>query len=300
MCTDELVSVVITTYKRPSDILMRAVNSVLMQTYPHLECIVVNDAPEEHALAAEIRKALQDIEDARVRYIEHERNLGSNTARNTGIAAAGGSFIAFLDDDDAWALDKLERQLEAFASHPDAALVYGSIDMVKNGKTKHYGLQHPGVLPLPLLLEHNVIGSTSFPLMKTSVLKEVGSFDPEQKSSQDYELWLRIVEKYPAIGIEDCMGTRYYSDDSVFHAAEKGIAGDRRIQCKHQELFRAYPRAHGNHLLGTYLYFLRKRKYRIAFRYKLEAWKVDPTNPENWLPVQVVKLFWSKRFSRRR
>lgn len=296
MQTNELVSVIITTYKRPVEILSRAAESVLTQTWKDLELILVNDWPEDPALAAEIRSMVDALGDGRVRLIEHARNLGSNAARNTGLAAAQGEYVAFLDDDDTWTPEKLERQLEAFRRFPEAAMVYGSFDNEERDGSVRRVKARPGPLALERLLQSNVVGPTSFPLMKTAVLRELGSFDPEQKSSQDFELWLRILRAHPVIGIEDCMGKRYYSADSVFHRSnERFYASDRRILKKYRDCYRACPRVHGNHLLNMFLFALRSRDYGDALRYKLEAWRADPTNPNNLIPI----LFWHKLRARR-
>lgn len=286
MDSKELVSVIITTYKRPVEILSRAVESVLTQSWKDLELILVNDWPEDPALAARIRSMVEALGDGRVRLIEHARNLGSNAARNTGLAAAKGEYVAFLDDDDTWTPEKLARQLEAFRRFPEAAMVYGSFDNEERDGSVRRVRARPGPLPLERLLQSNVIGPTSFPLMKTAVLRELGSFDPEQKSSQDFELWLRFLTSFPVVGIEDCVGRRYYSADSVFHRSnERFYAGDRRILDKYRDSYRAYPRVHSNHLLNMFLYALRSRDYGVALRYKLDAWRAEPGNPNNLLPV---------------
>ena len=296
MQTTELVSVIITTYKRPVGILSRAVKSVVAQTWPDWECLIVNDWPEDRELASQIRSMADALGDERVRLVEHAHNLGSNAARNTGLAAARGEFVAFLDDDDTWYPQKLERQIDAFHRVPEAALVYGSYDnLERDGLTTHV-IAQPGKLELPRLLESNVIGPTSFPLMRTAVLRELGSFDPEQKSCQDYELWLRFACACPVIGIEDSMGLRYYSADSVFHRSNEAFyAADRRIRRKYGQLYRACPRVHGNSILNMFLFALRSRDYGVALRYKLEAWRADPTNPNNLIPV----LLWHKLRARR-
>ena len=100
---DELVTVVITTYKRPPEIVNRAIQSVLMQTYPHIELIVVDDSPADYELREETARLVTGI-GGNTRYIQHEKNLGACAARNTGLKHANGVYIAFLDDDDEWLL----------------------------------------------------------------------------------------------------------------------------------------------------------------------------------------------------
>jgi glycosyltransferase involved in cell wall biosynthesis len=102
---NQLVSVIIPTYNR-GDLIGRAIASVIAQTYQNLEIIVVDDASTE-----DIAQEIAHIDDPRLRYIHHETNLGGSAARNTGIKAAQGEFVAFLDSDDVWLPHKLQRQL---------------------------------------------------------------------------------------------------------------------------------------------------------------------------------------------
>lgn len=101
------VTVVIPTYNR-AQVLLRAVRSVLGQTHRNLEMIVVDDASTDGSVAL-----LAAIADSRVRVLRHDRNRGAAAARNSGIAAATGVFVAFLDSDDAWLPHKLSVQLSA-------------------------------------------------------------------------------------------------------------------------------------------------------------------------------------------
>jgi glycosyltransferase involved in cell wall biosynthesis len=108
-----LVSVVIPTYKR-ADLISRAINSVLGQSYQNLELIIVDDHSQDNT--AEI---IQGIADSRINYHCHTTNQGGSAARNTGINRAVGQYIAFLDSDDVWLPQKLEFQLQAIAKQAD-------------------------------------------------------------------------------------------------------------------------------------------------------------------------------------
>lgn len=110
MTPPSLVSVIIPAYNR-ADLLPRAIDSVLAQTYQHFEIIIVDDASTDDTQAV-----VQAIGDRRIRYLRHERNQGGASARNTGIDAASGEFVAFLDSDDVWLPEKLERQLDFIGS----------------------------------------------------------------------------------------------------------------------------------------------------------------------------------------
>jgi glycosyltransferase involved in cell wall biosynthesis len=104
---EKLISVIIPTYNR-GDLILRAISSVIAQSYSNLEIIVVDDASQE-----DIAGIIQPINDSRIQYIRHPNNLGGSESRNTGIKHAVGEFIAFLDSDDVWLPNKLECQLDA-------------------------------------------------------------------------------------------------------------------------------------------------------------------------------------------
>lgn len=102
----ELVSVVITTYKRRVSQIKAAIDSVLNQSHENLELIIVDDSPNEYEYRDEVKNYCENISDSRVKYIQHEKNMGACAARNTGFSNSNGKYIAFLDDDDEWVKDK--------------------------------------------------------------------------------------------------------------------------------------------------------------------------------------------------
>ncbi len=122
-----LISVVIPTYNR-ANLIGRAIESVSKQTYKNLEIIVVDDASSDNT--AEVIKA---IDEPRIKYVVHEKNGGSDKARNTGVEAASGDYVAFLDSDDVWLPNKIELQVAAIknASAPEKTVVFTQI---KNDK----------------------------------------------------------------------------------------------------------------------------------------------------------------------
>ena len=110
------VSVVIPSYNRPH-FLLRAINSVLRQTFTSFELIIVDDASTE-----DIATVITSINDSRVVFVKHNCNKGVNIARNTGLKISRGEYIAFLDNDDEWLPEKLERQLASFEQSKDERL----------------------------------------------------------------------------------------------------------------------------------------------------------------------------------
>ena len=111
------VSVVIPTYKRPVEIL-RAVNSVIVQEYADMEILVVDDNPAGSEYREKTEAALEGL-DPRIVHIKNAVSLGGAGARNAGITAARGRFVAFLDDDDEWLPGKLQKQMDLFAALPE-------------------------------------------------------------------------------------------------------------------------------------------------------------------------------------
>ena len=111
---NSLVSIIIPTYKRPL-MLDRAIESALSQTYYNLEIIVVDDNDENSNFRRETELCMAKYKKKKkVRYIKHRKNLGGSLARNTGIKQSNGKYITFLDDDDEYSPDKVEKQIKKF------------------------------------------------------------------------------------------------------------------------------------------------------------------------------------------
>lgn len=111
---EPLISVIIPSYNR-ADIISRAIDSVIKQSYKNLEIVIVDDASKDNT-----EEVIRAIGEPRIRYIRHQTNGGADKARNTGVAAATGEYVAFLDSDDVWLPNKIELQLAAIQNHPEA------------------------------------------------------------------------------------------------------------------------------------------------------------------------------------
>ena len=152
MAPDELVSVIVPTYFRNEHV-QDAIESAIGQSYDPVEIIVVDDSGERHAEAV--------VTDYDVSYIPHDTNEGVEEARNTGVDAASGEYIQFLDDDDVLFEDKLERQVNLLESNPDVRVAYGGIE---NRRGKILPDPEPGIPAL-----HRALG-LSWPTTITSSL----------------------------------------------------------------------------------------------------------------------------------
>ena len=189
----KLVSAVITTHNR-LELLKRAVKSVQDQTYRNMELIVVDDTSTDGT------KGYCEAQDFTYIYIPKEESRGGNHARNMGILAAHGEYIAFLDDDDYWFADKIEKQMAVMESN-DCELVHcGRRDEII---TKD-GIKYRDKLPKPIQcgdcsrkVLQEISATTTNILVKRQALLDVGLFDEDLRFWQEYELLIRLAQRKP-------------------------------------------------------------------------------------------------------
>lgn len=220
----DLVSVVITTYGR-SDTLGRAVDSVLNQTYHNLEIIIVDDNRD-----SEIRKGVIETvsacNDPRIKLIQNRINMGGALARNEGIKASHGKYIAFLDDDDAYYPQKIEKQMELFNKRRSEklALVYCYCDEKQNGSIKRkYHYDFVGNCIFQAMVD--CIAATSQWLCKKDALIDVGMFT-DTPCKQDSYLMIKLLAKgYLIDRVPEYLSV--YNTDSTVRISTSGH--DRRI-----------------------------------------------------------------------
>lgn len=192
MAIPGLISVVIPTYNR-AHLLTCAARSVLAQTYAHLEVLIVDDYSQDNT-----NRVVDELGDSRINYVRHDENRGGSAARNTGIRAARGEYIAFLDSDDVWRHDKLQKQIDVLRSADEnTGAVYSAFVVVddKQQVRSRFEPQHKGDL-LSLLVRRNCIGTTSTVLVRRSCFEKVGTFDENLRSCQDWDMWIRIAKCY--------------------------------------------------------------------------------------------------------
>lgn len=183
------VSVVIPTYNRAAD-LSRALESVVSQTFPVTEIIVVDDGSTDNT-----REVVAQF-GSRVIYI-HQKNAGAAAARNRAIGVATGEWLAFLDSDDWWMPDKIQLQLDALARSPRAVLSYTSAWIVSQGGARE---MFRAVEPAKLrraLRHSNLITSCSSVMVRREAVIAEGCFDESLSLSDDWDMWVRLAQKHP-------------------------------------------------------------------------------------------------------
>ena len=171
-----LFSAIITTRNR-KELLEKAIESVLSQTVKDVECVVVDDASEDGTKETYEK-------DPRIVYvrIDAKDSRGGNYARNQGIAHATGEFLTFLDDDDTWASDKLEKQLALYQKHPGSVIFCGrTFRKVIDGNVQLHTVIPPKKFTgdISRLIRMTYVTSTSCLFFPRTLLEKVGNFDTE-------------------------------------------------------------------------------------------------------------------------
>jgi glycosyltransferase involved in cell wall biosynthesis len=196
------VSVVIPTFDRCA-LLPRALSSVAAQSRPACEVIVVDDGSNDDTWKVVRGRSRQ------IRYLRQEHS-GVSTARNRGVAAAGCRWIAFLDSDDEWLPEKLERQMDALARQPGLQICHSDEIWIRDGRRvnarrhhrKHGGRVFEHCLPRCAI-------SPSSVLLERTLLQQSGGFDEALPACEDYDLWLRLCARHPVLLVGDPLIVKY-------------------------------------------------------------------------------------------
>jgi len=212
------VSVIIPTRNRLR-LLKRAIGSVLAQTYKDLEIIIINDNSDD-----ETDGYLNVNKINNLRYIRLEQKSGGAVARNIGIRAAQGDYIAFLDDDDEWLPEKLSKQVECLKQNKLIGICYTGRRIIKNddsikGIVKSYSFSFPPEKEHDrAIMNDNFVGVTSSVMIPRYILLQLNGFDEKLPCYQDYELFIRILKNYEAAGINEPL-VNYYIEKNVEHVS---------------------------------------------------------------------------------
>lgn len=206
-----LVSVIIPTFNR-ADVILTAINSVCKQSYENIEIIVIDDGSTDNT------KDLLDSSDLPIKYY-YQSNQGVSTARNKAISKSKGELIAFLDSDDTWRPEKLEKQVNLFKEIPEVALIHnGVIKINKSGEKSRILIfdteKRYEIRDLISIVRNPYLGMSSI-ILKKEILDVTGIFDPLLKSAEDIDLFLRISEKYKVAFLNEDLVEVYINEKSL-------------------------------------------------------------------------------------
>lgn len=206
----QLVSVIITTYKG-TDSLRRAIESVLNQTYKAIEVIIVDDNGIGTESQRETEAIVNEFLDKNIDiiYIPHRVNLNGSAARNTGIHAAKGKYIALLDDDDAFKSEKIQKQVDVLESAEGFELCYtGMVIHYSNGKEIIQSQNDSGNI-FPEVMMRKIHAPSSVLMFSKEAAVSIGGFDTSFKRHQDWEFVDRMAQKYKIGVVSDPCIDRY-------------------------------------------------------------------------------------------
>ena len=187
-----LITVIIPTYNR-AQLLSRALDSVLQQSYQALQIICVDDGSTD-----DTEKLLRNHY-PQVQYLSTAQR-GVSYARNYAVKAADGECLAFLDSDDQWLPHKLQVQVDALKQHPDAVLCHSEEIWYRHGVRVNPMQKHKKLNGwiYEACLSRCMISPSSV-VMSKSIFNQLGGFNPEMPACEDYDLWLRLCARYPVL-----------------------------------------------------------------------------------------------------
>jgi glycosyltransferase involved in cell wall biosynthesis len=290
-----IVSVIIPSYNRER-LLMRAIGSVQAQTFSDWEMIIVDDGSKD-----DTEQAVKRIQkkDARIFYFKNDVNKGVSAARNIAIKKARGKYLAFLDSDDAWLPEKLDRQVDVLEKGSEKlGLVYTSAVFI-NEKTNERRVklaEKDGDIFTEEFANHP-IGGTSRVMIKRECIKVCGDFNEKMSCNEDWDLWIRITKNFLVACIKVPLVLYFEGNpDSLSINAEALIEGYEILWKKYDiNNFPGWIRAAHYFRLGHRLFY-----YGDVARGRKYLWRALQTDP--WKPKYVIVLmisFIGRKFYRK-
>jgi glycosyltransferase involved in cell wall biosynthesis len=263
-------SVIIPTFGRPA-FLADSVESVLRQTITDFECIVVDDA-------SPVTPTLPD--DPRLRLVRRETNGGPPAARNTGIGAASGRFLAFLDDDDVWLPGRLDLAVEAHRRAPVAICWQSTLgsDAKPSGRVLEGDV---GDTVLDGMIPH--LGATS--IERAVALR----FDERYEASDDVDWWFRVAQELP-VATSKTVGLLYRVHDAprTRTSQRTRLRNAEMLLEEHDEWFKRHPRAKAFRLKRMGLSALRVNDRRLARRCFAGSMRLHPEAKTAWHALRTL------------
>ncbi|MBZ9796446.1 glycosyltransferase family 2 protein [Mesorhizobium sp. ES1-4] len=232
-----LITVITPTHNRRETVL-RAVESVLCQSMPRLEHIVVDDGSTDGT-----EEAITRIHDPRLIYVGAKWR-GANAARNAGIERARAPVVTFLDSDDVYLPHRLERTLARFHNDPSLEVLLSSYVSLKSGRATN--CINPEAFVSPMMLERTLVAQTIFIAgsaisARRDALLAVGGYDSDITRMQDRELLLRLAQRFGAQLSGDIDWTKYNSENSISGRRTGYVEAYANLMGKHPHIARSYP-----------------------------------------------------------
>jgi glycosyltransferase involved in cell wall biosynthesis len=232
MNSGPLVTVVIPTHNRRA-LLLRTLDSVMRQQIASLTIVVVDDGGTD-----DTPRAVEELQSSRIFMLRHNSSKGVSAARNAGLALATTPYVAFVDDDDLWAPDKLASQLAALADHSAARWSCAGALHVDSSLTVRWHARPPrSEWVTRELLERNAIpGGGSGVIVETELAREIGGFDEGISILADWDFYLRLALKSPVAVVDRPLVAYYVHADSMYHNPRGVLRELSYMETKYEQL----------------------------------------------------------------
>jgi len=266
------VSVVIPTYNR-AHLIGKAIQSVFNQSYQDFEIIIIDDGSTDNT-----EEIIKGYKDKRINYIKHERNQGISAARNIGIKKARGEYIAFLDSDDEWLPEKLDKQIKVFQNEPPEVGVVCSWSFKINEKGNYIGKvclpKKEGYMYKDLLSSNNLSVPTL--LIRKECFEKVGLFDNLLNGQEDWDMWIRIAKYYRFVLIKAPLAKRRIHSKQISNDLERKIITAHRILLKYSDELKKSRSIYSKHYFYIGNRLCHMGKIKEGQRYLLKAISLYP------------------------
>ena len=276
MFTKPRVSVIIPTYNR-LELLSNAISSVLRQTFAGFEVIVVDDASNN-----DIQSIISQFSDSRIHLVCHTENRGEANARNSGLAAAKGEYIAFLDDDDEWMPAKLARQVQTLdSSSSDIGATYTAFLWFSWPERELIGTRTPPATNgnfNSTLLRRNIVGTPSTVMVRKKCLERIGIFDAGIAYGVDHDLWMRIAENYKFQYIPEYLVKCHVHENRLTNNLDILIQGQKDMLRKYPAKKSEYKAYHSRRCLSIGERLCLSRDLKRGRRLLLTSLQFEPLN----------------------
>jgi len=279
-----LVSVIIPTRNR-KELLIRALKSVLCQVYESIEIIIVDDNSIDGTFPEISLKFQEDIGHHKIKIFRNEKLMGNAKTRNIGIRKSNGEYVAFLDDDDVWLPDKIDKQIKEILQSRVEACFCGTI-WVENDKILKSTIARNSMISF----ENG--GPTSSWLIHRRVFDDIGFFDEKFPANVDGEFLVRLNKNFNTCFVNELLYIHYYYDLQISSSKKMKIIGFEKMLKKHKAEFNSCEKSSAYFKLA--IFYLFEEKKRFDYILKSIYYKLHLKN----ISLLIIMLFPSKTFSK--
>ena len=292
----ELFSVVITTCNRQVNILKEAIDSVINQSYSNIEIIIVNDSPN-NPNNSYIKRMVSSYGN-KVQYFVNKKQMGANYSRNFGAKVSKGQYLSFLDDDDYWDENRIEKFWHVFQKHYD--LVFSDFIIFCKKKTRYSKRINPKHSEtLKTMLSTNFLGGFSNVAFTRSCFIKAGMLDESMPSYQDQDLFIRMIQHGKIGYINEPLSYYRITEGSISLNPINKINGLKMFLEKYSDFYNMYPESKKTRLENELVYSIKQgwisnkneiKSILLHYDSRIRVLYLEVIGAAKWIAVNVFKL----------